>query len=93
VDRGCCIAPGAREGGRDVSRRRAPPCFRIDPRSGETIEVLKGYAYAGNRVRFWRRAMGPKLAAALAQARFREVGATPAAPLGNACQRAPEASD
>ena len=50
-----------------MSRRRASPCYKIDPKSG-VVTVLKGYAYAGNRARFWRR-HDPRIAAAEALAR------------------------
>jgi hypothetical protein len=71
-------------------RRRAGECRRLDPVTLEVVEVVKGRSFEPSSAKFLRRVMAPKLAAALAQARFREVAATPATIPDNACQRAPE---
>jgi hypothetical protein len=61
--------------------------LRINPATGEVLEVLRGRAFQRSRTKYLRRIMAQQLAAVLAQAR---LAATPAAIPDNACQRAPE---
>ena len=45
---------------------RASPCRRLDPVTFEVVEILRGRAYQPSKVKFWRRLLALKRAAAAA---------------------------